>query len=147
MAADLDLVEELANADNFLAVVAVTRPDGSVHASVVKAGILRDPTDREPSVGMVVAGNALKLRHLRREGRASVVFKDGWRWASVEGSVSLIGPDDLPAKADLDIPQVVRNVYTAAGGTHHDWNEFDRVMADDRRCAVFVRADKVTGSG
>jgi PPOX class probable F420-dependent enzyme len=145
--ADLNLVQELASADDFLGVVGVARPDGSVHASLVKAGVLPEPLDGEPSVGMVVTGNARKLHHLRRVGRATVVFKDGWRWASVEGAVTLLGPDDHLAKADLDLPQVVREVYKAAGGTHDDWDEFDRIMAEDRRCAVFVRTDEIRGSG
>jgi hypothetical protein len=36
---------------------------------------------------------------------------------------------------------VIRAVFKAAGGAHDDWDEFDRVMTADRRCAVFVRAD------
>jgi hypothetical protein len=144
--ADLALVEEMARADDYLAVVAVTRPDGSVHASLVKAGILDDPGDGRPCVGMVVAGNARKLNYLRQTGRATVVFKDGWRWVAVEGPVSLFGPDDAPAGADARVPEVVRSVYRAAGGTH-DWGEFDRAMAEDRRCAVFVRAVTVSSNG
>ena len=147
MAADLTIVEEIARADNHLAVVAVARPDGSVHASLVRAGSLSDPLDGVLSVGIVVAGNTVKLRHLRRTGRVTVVFKGGRRWASVEGPIDLIGPDDPPTTSTLNIPEVLRNVFKAAGGTHDDWEQFDRVMAEDRRCAVFVHAAKISGNG
>jgi hypothetical protein len=145
--ADLALVEELARADHHLAVVCVARPDGTVHASLVNAGILDDPEDGRPCVGVVVGGGARKLSYLRQAGRGTVVFKDGWRWVSVEGPVTLIGPDDARARADLHVPEVVRSVYRAAGGTHDDWDEFDRVMAEDRRCAVLVRATTVSTNG
>jgi hypothetical protein len=36
-------------------------------------------------------------------------------------------------------------VFQAAGGGHDDWDEYDRVMARERRCAVFVQANRVTG--
>jgi PPOX class probable F420-dependent enzyme len=144
--ADLALVKELARADHDLAVLAVTRGDGTVHASLVKFGILDDPLDGEPSIGIVVAGNARKLHHLRRVGHATAVVRDGWRWASVEGPVRLVGPDDSPDES-VRVPEILRDVYRAAGGTHDDWEEFDRVMAEDRRCAVFVRMAKVSGNG
>jgi hypothetical protein len=32
------------------------------------------------------------------------------------------------------------------GGTHDDWAEYDRVMATERRTAVFVEAVRVTGT-
>ena len=53
MAADLDLVRRLVAADHGLAVVATTRADGSVHASVVNAGVLDDPLTGVPVVGFV----------------------------------------------------------------------------------------------
>ena len=35
----------------------------------------------------------------------------------------------------------------AAGGTHEDWVEFDRVMAEERRAAVLVGLDRITTNG
>jgi hypothetical protein len=142
--ADIAFVKRLAEADNFFAVLAVARPDGSVHASVVKAGVLDDPEDGAPSVGIVVAGNAQKLGYMRRSGRATAVFKVAGSWAAVDGRVRLEGPDDpAPAGADRPVLSVIRAVFKAAGGAHDDWDEFDRVMTADRRCAVFVRADRI----
>jgi hypothetical protein len=57
--------------------------------------------------------------------------------------VRLVGPDD-GADLGLDVPETIRSVFRAAGGTHEDWDEFDRVMAAERRCAVFVRADRIS---
>ena len=83
MSGDLDLVRRLAAADHGLAVVATTRSDGTVHASVVNAGLLDDPITKQPAVGFVTAGSALKISLLRRTGRATVVLRgDGSGWPS-----------------------------------------------------------------
>ncbi len=37
-------------------------------------------------------------------------------------------------------------VFRAAGGTHQDWPEFDSVMAAERRCAAFVRAERISSN-
>ena len=143
---DLAVVERLAAADHHLAVLAVTRPDGSVHASVVSAGVLDDPIDHAPGVAAVVAGDARKLGLMRASGRATLVFKSGFEWVAVSGPVRLIGPDD-GAEHGLDVPATVRSVFTGAGGNHEDWGEFDRIMAAERRCAVFVRAERISSNG
>jgi hypothetical protein len=144
--ADLVFVERLAAADHHLAVMAIGRPDGSVHASVVSAGVAQDPVDGSEGVAAVVAGNARKLRLLRTAGRATLTFKSGFEWVAVSGPVRLIGPDD-GAEYGRDVPETVRSVFRAAGGSHEDWTEFDRVMAAERRCAVFVRADRISSNG
>ena len=38
-------------------------------------------------------------------------------------------------------------VFVAAGGTHDNWAEYDRVMAAQRRAAVFVHADRILSNG
>ncbi len=143
--ADLDLVDRLAAADRHLAVFTVARPDGTVHASVVSAGVIVDPVDGSPGVAAVVGGDARKLGLVRASGRATLVFKDGWEWAAVSGPVRLVGPDD-GSDLGLDVPETIRSVFKAAGGSHEDWAEFDRVMAEERRCAVFVRADAISSN-
>src|SRR5690349_1725365 len=140
MADALDLVRTLGAASNGLVVVATTRADGSVHASLVNAGVLPDPVTGEPAVGLVVRGDARKLALMRRSGRASVTFRDGWQWASVEGPVRVVGPDDSDAGS---LPELLRAVFRAAGGTHDDWDEYDRVMAAERRTAVFVQPERL----
>jgi hypothetical protein len=142
---DLADVARLAAADHHLAVFTVARSDGTVHASVVSAGVIADPVDGSAGVGAVLDGGTRKLALLRQNPRATLVFKVGWDWVAVSGPVRLIGPDD-GSDLGLHVPGTVRSVYTAAGGTHEDWAEFDRVMAGDRRCAAFVRADEVTSN-
>src|SRR6266545_148758 len=116
MAADLDLVRRLVVAEHGLAIVATTRADGSVHASVVNAGVLDHPVTGDPVVGLVARGTALKVRLFRRAGRASVTFRVGWEWAAVEGPVQLIGPDDPVDQFSPDqVPQLLRDVFSAAG--------------------------------
>jgi PPOX class probable F420-dependent enzyme len=141
--ADLDLVRRLGAADHGLVVIAVARPDGSVHTSVVNAGVLDDPDTGRPCVGFVARGDAKKLDHVRRAGRASVVFRSGWEWVSVEGPARIIGTDDLGAS---ELAQLLRDVFTAAGGTHDDWDEFDRVMRSEGRAAVLVEPERIVSN-
>ncbi len=145
--ADLDLVRRIGAADHWLAVVATTRADGSVHASLVNAGILDDPVTGRPVVGLVAAGGTRKLTHLRRSGRATVVWRSGWEWVAVEGPVRIAGPDDpldgVPAE---EVPSLLRAVFRDAGGTHEDWDEYDRVMAAQRRAAVLVEPARITSN-
>ena len=43
--------------------------------------------------------------------------------------------------------QLIRDVFISAGGTHQDWDEYDRVMAAERRAAVFIHPTRITGVG
>jgi PPOX class probable F420-dependent enzyme len=146
-AADLGTVRRLAAADHGLVVLATTRKDNSVHASVVNAGVLDDPITGTPSVGMVIRGDAHKLTLLRRNGRATVVFRAGWEWVSVEGAVRIIGLDDPAEGFAADrLPTLLRDIFTAAGGTHDDFDTYDRVMREERRAAVLIAATRITGN-
>lgn len=142
MTAAAEHLRRLAVQETGLAVLGTTRPDGSVHGSVVNAGLLDDPETGAPSAGVVVRGGARKLDHLRRTGKATLIFRRGWDWAALDGPARIVGPDDNP-----DLPALLRSIFTAAGGTHEDWPEFDRVMAAERRVAVLVRIDRITGNG
>jgi PPOX class probable F420-dependent enzyme len=148
MPVDLDLVRRMSAAEHGLAVVATTRPDGTVHTSVVNAGVLDDPVTGRPCVGLVVRGDTRKLAHLRRVGRAAVVFRSGWEWVATEGPVRLAGlADPLDGLAPDALAGLLRAIFTAAGGTHDDWDEYDRVMAEERRTAVLIDPVRVTGNG
>jgi len=144
--ADLKLVRELAAAEHGLATVAIARPDGTVQASVVNAGLIDDPVSGRPSVGFVARGGTRKLDLLRGGAQPTVVFRRGWNWVSVRGPARLIGPDDLDPDFRGDLPTLLRDVFKAATGTHDDWAEYDRVMAAERRCCVFVEAARITGN-
>jgi hypothetical protein len=38
-------------------------------------------------------------------------------------------------------------VFSGAGGTHDDWDAYDRAMIDERRVAVLVTPRRVYGNG
>jgi hypothetical protein len=148
MRGDLELVRRLAAADQGLAVVSTTRADGTVHSSLVNAGVFDHPITKEPVVALVARGSAYKLRLLATVGRANAVFRAGWEWVSVEGPVDILGPEhprpDFPVE---QLPQLLRDIFTAAGGTHDNWAEYDRVMAEERRTAVFISPERITTNG
>jgi PPOX class probable F420-dependent enzyme len=140
----LDRVKELVGRENGLAVVFTSRADGTGQASVVNAGVLDHPVTGGPVVGFVVRGDTVKHTNLRARPRVTVVFRVSWEWAAVEGDVDLAGPDDeLDGLDPSGVPQLLREVFQAAGGTHDDWDEYDRVMANERRLAVLVNPERV----
>jgi PPOX class probable F420-dependent enzyme len=142
--ASIDYVRELGRRDHGLAVVVTQRPDGLPQASVANAGVLGHPVTGDDVVGIVVRGDTRKRANLRRHRRATVLFRAGWEWVAVEGPVDLAGPDDaLDGLLADQVPQLLRDVFTAAGGTHDDWDEYDRVMAEERRLAVLVHPQRV----
>ena len=134
----------MAAADRGYAVVATARRDGTIQASVVNAGLMDHPLTGQPVVAFVARGESVKLKFLRRSPQATVVFRAGPRWVTVEGRATLIGPDDpLPGFEPGGVPQLLRAIFSAAGGTHDNWAEYDRVMAEERRTAVLVEMERV----
>jgi PPOX class probable F420-dependent enzyme len=147
MATDLSAFAEFVSADHGLSVLSTLRSDGSIQASLVNAGVLPHPVTGAQVVGLVVRGGALKLRHLRADARATIVVRAGWQWATVEGTAELIGPDDPHPEVDGErLRALLRSVFQAAGGTHEDWDTYDRVMAEERRAAVLIAPGRTYGS-
>jgi PPOX class probable F420-dependent enzyme len=145
--ADIELVRRLVVADHGLAIVSTTRRDGTIQSSLVNAGIVSHPLDEHDVVAFVARGDALKVRHLRRRPYANVVLRAGWEWVAVEGPTTLVGPDDpLPGFDVARVPALLRAVFRSAGGSHDDWDEYDRVMAAERRTAVLVEPDRITSN-
>ena len=129
---------EMAALDHGLVVLSMLRADGSVAAAVVNAGVLQHPLTGEQVVGLVARG-LRKLEHLRADPRATVVARAGWRWAAVEGNAELFGPDDPHPEIDGDaLRRLLRDVFVAAGGTHDDWDTYDRTLAEERSAAVLI---------
>ena len=143
----LDDAVALATGERGLAIVSTVRADETVQASLVNVGLLAHPVSGQPTLGFVTYGK-VKLGNLRARPALAVTFRNGWRWASVEGRAELAGPDDpQPWLADADRLRIlIREVYCAAGGTHDDWAEFDRVMAAERRTVVLVAPTRVYGN-
>ena len=136
---DLSTFAELVAQDHGLCVFSTLRGDGSVQASVVNAGVLQHPLTGAQVVGLVAAGGSRKLHNLRADPRATIVARAGWQWAAVEGTAEIFGPDDPHPDVDPEtLRRWLRDVFRAAGGTHDDWDTYDRVMAEERRAAVLV---------
>ena len=136
---DLSAFAELVPLDHGLAVFSTLRRDGSIQATVVNAGVLDHPVTGARVVGLVTAGGARKLQHLRADPRATIVARAGWQWAAVDGTAEIIGPDDPNPDVDSEaLRLLLQDIFRAAGGTHEDWDVFDRVMADERRAAVLL---------
>src|SRR6266699_634428 len=112
----------LVDGDHGLCVVSTLRPDGTIQSSVVNAGVLPHPVTGAQVVGLVSRGDAHRVAYLRARPRASVVVRAGWQWAAVEGPAEL-------------------------GGTHDDFDAYDRVMAEERRVAVLVSPARVSPRG
>jgi PPOX class probable F420-dependent enzyme len=141
---DLDAFAALVPLDHGLCVISTLRGDGGVQSSVVNAGVLTHPLDGSQVVGLVAIGGSRKLHHLRADPRVTIVARAGWQWTTVEGSAEIIGPDDPhPSVSDEGLRQLLRDVFTAAGGTHDDWDTYDRTMAEDRRAAVLITPRRV----
>ncbi|MCV7102028.1 TIGR03618 family F420-dependent PPOX class oxidoreductase [Mycobacterium palustre] len=144
----LDDAVALATSESGLAVVATVRADGTVQASLVNVGRLPHPATGEPALAFTTYGK-VKLANLRARPQLAVTFKNGWQWATVEGRAELAGPDDpQPWLKDADqLRLLLREVFSAAGGTHDDWDEYDRVMARERRAVVLVAPTRVYSNG
>jgi PPOX class probable F420-dependent enzyme len=144
--ANLDDVAALVRAEHGLAVVATVRADATVQSSLVNAGVMPHPITGEPCVVFVTYGK-VKLANLRRRPQVAVTVRSGWHWVSVEGRAQIIGPDDPHPEVDAErLRLLLREAFTSAGGTHDNWPEYDRVMAEQRRALVLVTPTRIYGT-
>ena len=142
--ADIADFSRLIAGEHGLVVVSTLRENETIASSVVNAGVLPHPVTGEPVVGMVIRGGTRKLEQLRARPRATVAVRVGWQWATAEGPVELAGPaDPLPGVNAERVRLLLREIFTAAGGTHEDFDEYDRVMLAEGRTAVLVDPERV----
>jgi PPOX class probable F420-dependent enzyme len=128
------------------AVVCTLRADASIQASLVNAGGLAHPITGEPILAFVASGG-VKIANLPARPQVTTTFRSGWSWATVEGHAQLAGHDDSQPWLDAEpLRLLLRDIFTGAGGTHDNWVEYDRVMADQRRTAVLITPQRVYGS-
>lgn len=136
----LSAFTELSARDHGLCVLNTLRNDGSIQSSVVNAGVMPHPESGKPVVALVAIGAARKLRNLRADPRTSVVAHAGWQWITVEGTAEVLGADNTDAEG---LRVLLRTIFGAAGGTHDDWDTYDRVMRDEGRAAVLITPTRV----
>jgi PPOX class probable F420-dependent enzyme len=142
----LEEAAALAGHDRGLVVISTLRANGTIQASLVNAGVIAHPASGETFLGLVTAAR-IKLANLRARPQVTATFRDGWQWAAVEGHADLIGPDDPQPWLDAEgLRQLRREIFSAAGGEHDNWDEYDRVMAEERRAAVLIRPDRIYGN-
>jgi len=136
--------EALVPLDHGLSTVAVRRGDRPAQVTVVNTGVVDHPVSGDPVVAFVTRGSARKLSLLRADPAVAVTIRAGWQWVTVEGEAELIGPDDPTSHVDDDRLRVLlREIFTAAGGFHDDWDSYDTTMRHERRTAVLVSAERV----
>jgi PPOX class probable F420-dependent enzyme len=142
----LDDAARLAARERGLAVISTLRADDTIASSLVNAGVMQDPLTDQMVLAFVTYGR-VKLANLRARPQVTATFRSGWEWVSVEGSAQLIGPDDPRAGVDTDrLRLLLREAFTSAGGTHDDWADYDRVMAEQRRTLVLIEPSRIYGS-
>ncbi|OZG27832.1 PPOX class F420-dependent oxidoreductase [Williamsia sp. 1138] len=133
----------LSRDDNGLAIVATLRADNTIQSSMVNVGLLPHPDTGSPVLGFVTYGK-VKLNNLRARPQVTTTFRRGWTWATVEGTAEIAGPEDpQPWLDDERLRGLRREVFIAAGGTHDDWDEYDRVMTEQGRAVVFISITRV----
>jgi PPOX class probable F420-dependent enzyme len=142
--ASLDHARHLVGLESGLATVATVRRDGTVQLTVVNAGITPHPVRGEDTAAFVARGGTRKIVHLRRQPRAALLWRAGWAWVAVEGPVELCGPDDPMQGVDGDgTRRLLRDIAQAAGVQQEDWDEYDRLVAAERRTAVLISPQRV----
>lgn len=143
----LSEVERFLADEHGLAVVSTTQADGRILSSVINCGVVDHPITDQPTVAFVSGGSAARLGHIRRGSLVTVTVRRGWKWRAVTGAATLIGPND---NHDVIAPEqlrlLLRHIFQAAGGTHDDYEAYDRVMVEERRTAVFVEPGRVLGN-
>ena len=143
--ATVEDIQRLVALDNGLASLSTVRPDGTVQATVVNAGVVDHPVTGQPVAAFVGRPATRKIANLRRNPTATLLWRAGWAWVTAEGTVDLVGPDDpLDGVAPDALPSLLRAVYAAAAATEHDdWSEYDRVVSAERRMAVLLNPRRV----
>jgi PPOX class probable F420-dependent enzyme len=136
-------VAALGGKEQGLAVVATLRADNTIQSSLVNAGVLSHPLTSEPVLAFVTYGK-VKLANLRERPQLTTTLRSGWQWAAVEGRAQLIGPDDPHPSVDAErLRLMLREIFVAAGGSHDDWDGYDRVMLEQRRTAVLIEPTRI----
>jgi PPOX class probable F420-dependent enzyme len=85
-----------------------------------------------------------KTANLRRDPRATltVTSKEGWQWATAEGTAKLVGPGTDPNGPEVE---ALVDYYRKAAGEHPDWEEYRSVMVSDRRVLMVMEVDHIYG--
>ncbi|MFC8229751.1 PPOX class F420-dependent oxidoreductase [Streptomyces sp. NPDC057287] len=104
------------------------------HAYYPDEGVLR----------VSVTEDRAKTRNLRRDPRASyhVTSEDRRAWTVADATAELTPPAADPHDA---VVERLITLYRDVRGEHPDWDDYRRVMVQDRRVVLTLRIDHVYG--
>lgn len=121
------------------AVVTTIGKSGSAQVTIVRAG------PYEGQMAFVIRGDTVKRQNLAVNANCTVLtVQPDWRkFATIEGQAEVRGPANTEPE---ELRLLLRAVFTTAGGSHDNWDEYDRVMRDEGRVAVLVTPERVYGS-
>src|SRR5947209_3207624 len=98
------------------AIVSTTRRDGTIQSNLMRAGLVSNPLTGAPVVGILLRGYAVKLRLLRRRPQATVAVYNRTHYLTIEGRVTIVGPDDPLAGFDMARFEDIRREIGIAQG-------------------------------
>ena len=141
---ELNDVRQFLATETGLDTISTTQKDGRVLSSIANCGVIQHPLTGADCVALVSAGRAARRGHVRRGSEVTIAIRRGWNWLAVTGQADLIGPSDPATGIDVeDLRLLLREIYEAAGGTHDDYEEYDREMVRDGRTAVLVEPARI----
>jgi PPOX class probable F420-dependent enzyme len=127
--------------ENHQAVLTTFRRDGGAQMSIITVGAYRE------GAAFTTTEDRAKIMNLRRNSRCSLlVSEDNWRsYVVLEGQAQVLASDTTDAE---ELKHALRDVYRSASGgkEHPDWDDYDRVMVEDKRATVVVVPDRVYGT-
>src|ERR1700748_1182838 len=89
----LDEAWSLSRPDHGLAIVSTLRAAGTVQSTLVNTAVIDPPDDGSRVLAFVTYG-PVKRANLRARPAVTTAFRAGWKYATVEGTAALAGPDD-----------------------------------------------------
>ena len=144
---DINKVKNFLAQETGLSTISTIQVDGRVLSSVVNCGVVAHPLDGVPHIALVSGSRAARLKHIRRGSQVTIAVRRGWEWLSVTGAAQLIGPLDLPTGIAAEtLRLLLRDIFEAAGGSHDDFDAYDRAMFEEKRVAVLVAAERIIGN-
>ena len=125
---------------NHNAVCTTFRRNGAAQLSIVTSGLYGG------GAAFTTTADRAKHRNLARDPRCSLLVSHAdWRpFLVLEGNATVLSQDNTPAE---ELRVAFRDVFRAAAGKEHpNWDEYDRVMVEDRRVIVIVTPEHVYGT-
>ncbi len=126
--------------ENHNAVCTTFRRNGAAQLSIVTSGLYGG------GAAFTTTGDRAKHRNLSRDPRCTLLVSHAdWRpFLVLEGNATVLSQDNTPAE---ELRTAFREVFRAASGKEHpNWDEYDRVMVEDRRVIVIVAPEHVYGT-